>query len=158
MMPLVLFLLLLASALLVWCLARCKGLRQTAPKHAAQEPLQPGTERRILDSLNTVPWEWDLVEGRYTFVGKRMEVLFGYPLDQWYETKLWRDSIYPEDIELVERSFMRAVWTGGDGAYQYRVLHANGSVILVESCISAVLEDGKPRFVCGTTRCVENKE
>jgi len=119
-----------------------------------REPRWQGQESRILDTLNTVPWEWDLDEGRYTFIGKRMETLFGYPLAQWYESKLWRDSLHPEDVEMVERSFMRAVWNGGKGAYSYRVIHADGTTIQVESVITTVVKDGNPRFVCGTTRCI----
>src|SRR5512145_271474 len=95
----------LAAALLVgawsvrhWIQARGEKGQAEAPRpSAATQPF--GNERRILDNLNAVPWEWDLAEGRYTFIGKKVESLFGYPLEAWYESKIWRESLHPEDID-----------------------------------------------------------
>lgn len=148
---LVLVLALLAGGVFIWCWTLTRGLRQQV-QTPSEPPAPPSNERRILDSLNAVPWEWDLPEGRFTFVGKKMESLFGYPLESWYTSKIWRDSLHPEDVELVESSFMRAVWAGGSGTYRYRVIHRDGRVIPVESDISTLIEGNEPRFVCGTTR------
>jgi len=87
-----------------------------------------------------------------------MESLFGYPLESWYESKIWRESLHPEDVELVEGSFMRAVWAGGSGIYRYRVIHRDGRVVFVESDISTLIEGNEPRFVCGTTRLLEGND
>lgn len=155
---LVLVLAFLAGAAVTWCWVMTRGLRQQIRPKPPEAPAPVGNERRILDNLNAVPWEWDLAEGRYTFVGQKMESLFGYPLASWYESKIWRDSLHPEDVELVEGSFMRAVWAGGSGTYRYRVLHRDGQIIFVESDISTLLEGGEPRFVCGTTRPLEGHD
>lgn len=150
---------LLAGAWLArhWILAR--GAKGHTESQKSSEALLPyGNERRILDNLNTVPWEWDLAEGRYTFIGKKVESLFGYPVEAWYESKIWRESLHPEDIDLVESSFMRAVWAGGRNTYRYRVIHRDGSIRRVESDISTLLEGNEPRFVCGTTRLLEGED
>jgi len=146
-------LILLAIALVVHWLARRRGRgRDSGELRDSPGAWHPITaERRILGSLPMVLWEWDLDEGRYTYVGKSAEALFGYPMAQWYESKLWRDSLYPDDIEGVERSFMRAIWSGGVGTYYYRVVHADGRLIEVESQIVSILEHGKPRYVRGMT-------
>lgn len=150
---LVLVLALVAGGVFIWCWTVTRGLRhQVRMQIPAEVPAPPSSERRILDSLNAVPWEWDLAEGRYTFVGQKMESLFGYPLESWYASKIWRDSLHPEDVELVEGAFMRAVWAGGSGTYRYRVIHQDGRVIPVESDISTLIEGNELRFVCGTTR------
>lgn len=152
----------LAAALLAvawfirhWIQARgAKGQAEASKPPAATHSY--GNERRILDNLNAVPWEWDLAEGRYTFIGKKVENLFGYPVEAWYESKIWRESLHPEDIDLVEGSFMRAVWAGGRNTYRYRVIHRDGSIRHVESDVSTLLEGGEPRFVYGTTRLIES--
>lgn len=87
-----------------------------------------------------------------------MEGLFGYPVKAWYKSKIWRESLHPEDIDLVEGSFMRAVWAGGRNTYRYRVIHRDGSIQRVESDVSALLEAGEPRFVCGITRLIEGED
>jgi PAS domain S-box-containing protein len=151
--------LLVAIALLAWCLLRERRGWLAKPGVRDDSGTTPGsgTERRILDNLTTVPWEWDLQEGRYTFVGRKVEDLFGYPVEQWYGTKLWLESLHPEDIEQVERSFMYAVWKGGTGTYRYRVIHRTGCTVPVESTVSTLLENGRPRYVCGTTRALQEE-
>lgn len=156
---LVLVLALLAGGVFIWCWSMTRRLRQQLQmRNPPEAPPPASSERRILDNLNAVPWEWDLTEGRYTFVGQKMENLLGYPLESWYTSKIWRDSLHPEDVELVEGSFMRAVWAGGCGTYRYRVIHRDGRIILVESDISTLIEGNEPRFVCGTTRRLESDD
>ncbi len=156
---LALVLALLAGVLIAWCWIMARRLKQQIRMQGHPETPTPlKNERRVLDNLDAVPWEWDLQEGRYTFVGRKIETLFGYPLESWYESKIWRDSLHPEDIELVEESFMRAVWAGGSGTYRYRVIHRDGHVMTVESAISTVIEGNEPRFVCGTTRLREDND
>ena len=88
-------------------------------------------------------------------MGWQVEDLFGYPLEQWYDSKLWLETLHPEDVERVERSFMKVVWKGGCGSYRYKVLHRNGYVIRVESHISTVLDGEKTRYIRGLTRALE---
>ena len=153
LLPVVFSLLSLAVVLLAWCLWRERTRRlRTGTGAGPATARDPGVERRILDNLSAVPWEWDLQNGRYTFIGRKVEALFGYPVEQWYDSKLWLESLHPEDVEQVEQSFMHAVWKGGTGTYRYRVIHREGGAIPVESTVATLFEGSRPRYVCGTTR------
>lgn len=159
MLTLAIFPILLTTTILLAWFAIWSHTRLVVGPEDLTPPIAiPVKELRLLDHLSVVPWEWDLDEGRYTFMGHQVEELFGYPSEDWYDSDLWLETLHPEDVESVKRSFMYAIWHRTGGAYIYRGIRRDGEVIRLETRVTVVLEGERPRYVCGTTHSMDREE
>src|SRR3712207_6827202 len=100
----------------------------------------------LVHGLDSVVWEADAATGRFTFVSRRAEDLFGYPVGRWLaEPGLWLDRVHPED-----REYARAAWQGGLGGgrdfeLEYRAVAADGRTLWLREAVRLVRDDhGRP--------------
>ena len=103
--------------------------------------------KTLIDSTNAVPWHFEfspkIDEGRFTFMGRQIVDLLGYPLSQWNCMQDWSEKIYPEDRERVVNFCQKETLAGRDHSMEYRFLDAKGEAIWVSETVSMIYSHGK---------------
>lgn len=107
------------------------------------KPLAPRetSEARLTASTKLVPWEADLLAGKFTFVGPQALELFGYPLDQWRDFKFWEGIIHPDDRATTLQACHTALPLHDHYSLEYRMLAANGQVLWIQDLVNVFARD-----------------
>lgn len=92
--------------------------------------------RELAEKARLVPWEADLSEDRYSYVGPQAEEIFGYPLAQWYAPGFWRQLIHEEDRERVLAHFHVNLTQSEHFESEYRIPSASGKIVWVHDYVS----------------------
>ncbi len=113
----------------------------------------------LVNSVEGIVWEADVRTGRYTFVSRQAESLFGYPLQEWLtRPTFWSEHIYPDDRARVLDYAQQAVADRRDYSQEYRMLTADGRLLWVRDMVTLVIEDGQAVRLRGLTIDItENK-
>lgn len=114
-----------------------------------QDPPRSIDYRAFLESTPLVPWEYDPITERMTFVGPQAVAFLGYPVEAWLGATFWADHVLPDDQSAVAtaRSALRS--SCASHVIEYRMEHADGHVIWVSETARCVTEDGEVCCVRG---------
>jgi PAS domain S-box-containing protein len=105
--------------------------------------------RQLLDSTRTVPWEFNLVAGQFTFVGSQVERITGYPSDYWTDLQSWADTIIDEDRKWAVNFCQNKTMCGEEHDFVYRMRAKEGSVLWINDVVSVVMGPTGPEKLIG---------
>ncbi len=113
---------------------------QIAERKRVQEALHESKEhfRRLVETVNVIPWEADLATWRFTYVGPQAVRILGYPAEEWLEDGFWVDHIHPEDRERAVKYCLEASSQKQDFEFEYRMLAADGRVVWMRDIVTVV--------------------
>ncbi len=84
---------------------------------------------RLLETTHLIPWEYDLVEGRFTRIAPYIEPLLGYSVESWLQPGFWRAHLHPDDREWAPDFYDATTERGEDHECEYRMLAADGRTV-----------------------------
>jgi PAS domain S-box-containing protein len=83
------------------------------------------------------------------FITPNIESIYGYTPDEIYRSGVWYDRIHPDDMKMVQESYLKLLATGATFSMEYRIQRKDGPWIWVEAkAMSTYVKDGK-RFTVG---------
>jgi PAS domain S-box-containing protein len=100
--------------------------------------------QRLMETTNVVPWEYNIADRRFNYVGPQTEYLLGYLADDWYDEDFWLTSMHADDREEVLKFCIEANKRLEDYNVEYRMLTREGEPVWVHNYISVSAEDNKP--------------
>lgn len=119
--------------------------RGTRGACAKQPPAVTGVAPKIDDLINTlgsVVWVFDWPSGAFTFVNDAAVGLLGFPKADWLTPGFWVDRLHPEDSDWAIAYCVKATSDRLDHDFEYRMMHADGSVRWVRDIVSVDKELG----------------
>lgn len=97
-------------------------------------------------------------EARVSYVSPSIHSNLGYTIEE-YEGKDAFDIIHPEDRERVRFSHIQAVQTKTSSYLEYRLFHAQGSLVYVETRVKPVLDQlGNVKYVVAVARDITDRK
>ena len=99
--------------------------------------------RRLLETTNIVPWERNVGESRFSYVGEQVSDLLGYTTEQWKQENFWASRIHPEDRSRVLAEYSNILPFKDHFKSEYRMLAEDGSVVWIEDLVDVVREWSK---------------
>ncbi|MBT6563346.1 MAG: PAS domain S-box protein [Candidatus Scalindua sp.] len=105
--------------------------------------------RTLVDTTNTIPWEFDASTGRFTFIGIHAVELFGYPVDEWLKENFWQDHIHPDDREDTINLCMEYTQKSEDHLLEYRMMTADNNIIWVYDAVQVINDDNGTKRLQG---------
>jgi PAS domain S-box-containing protein len=106
--------------------------------------------RALVQAIDGIVWEADARTFRFTFVSSQAERILGYPVEQWlHNPGFWVEHIFADDRAWAMSYCLRATREKRDHQFEYRMLHADGSLVWLRDIVTVVLEDGEPSKLCG---------
>lgn len=129
-------------------LARARPRRSRA--HGDVEAVRESERRlrRLVETVDVVPWEVDLTTGRRTYVGPQAEHLLGYPLEDWYAPGFWSSHLHPDDRERVLALTRDPAHRPARSDLEYRLIAADGRAVWVRDIVT-VAREGDPPTMSG---------
>jgi PAS domain S-box-containing protein len=128
----------------------------TESKRAHTRELQEAirsTEQRyrdLVEQLDAMFWEAAADTGRVTFVSGGAETILGFPRERWIsEPDFWISRVHPDDRDLVAKARAHAVVAGGQHAFEFRALTAEGRQIWLHARIRGARAGAGEQYVFG---------
>ncbi|MDQ3023079.1 MAG: PAS domain S-box protein [bacterium] len=105
--------------------------------------------RRLIESANAIPYEFDLDKKRFSFVGPQAVVILGYPLQRWFEETFWLSNIHPDDRDDAQAYTQQAINAGIDHSVEYRMRHQKGHYTWLRDSVRVVMGEEGPSVLRG---------
>jgi diguanylate cyclase (GGDEF)-like protein/PAS domain S-box-containing protein len=111
-----------------------------------QKTLEKSLERyrMLIESTQVVPWEYDLISQRFTFISPQAEEMFGYPLTDWYKGQFWEQHIHPDDLSNVLSACIQTTQQKSTYELEYRMFKSDNSVFYVKDYVNVISRNGSP--------------
>lgn len=110
------------------------------------------SERRfksVVEGLRLIAYEFDSKTRFFKYVSPLAEAILGYPESEWYRCGFWRSKLQPHDRQQIEAYAIEKEQARENHDMQYRMIHADGSVVWIRDIVSVICEDGKPARLNG---------
>lgn len=118
-------------------------------------------QQRFADLVNSVEgivWEADAATFKFSFVSQQAERVLGYPVDHWLtEPTFWKDHIHPDDRERAVDYCVKATAEKRSHDFEYRMIAADGRVVLLRDLVTVVVEDDRVTRVRGVMVDLTNR-
>ncbi|AUT00838.1 histidine kinase [Nostoc sp. CENA543] len=105
--------------------------------------------RKLTEKVRVIPWEVDIAQNKFTYVGPQSEEILGYPARDWYSENFWDEHIHPEDQTWVIKHCHESSLTLDNYEFEYRMLAADGRVVWLHDIINVVRSGKEPRLLHG---------
>lgn len=105
--------------------------------------------RQLLETTNVIPWEMDLSNCRFTYIGPQAIRLLGYSLEQLYQEYFLPNHIHPDDRDKTIQFCEAAIEGGWDHIVEFRVHKADGQIIWMRNIVSVVNDHPGSRVLRG---------
>jgi len=100
--------------------------------------------RSLIESTHAVSFEINLATGRFSYLGPQTQNLFGFPPSHWQTFDDWFESVHSDDRKRAKTYCQLETAQGLDHELEYRLVHADGSLVWVRDVISIISKDGRP--------------
>ncbi|MET1013643.1 MAG: PAS domain S-box protein, partial [Paenisporosarcina sp.] len=105
--------------------------------------------KRVIDSVSSPIWYRDL-EKNSLWVSSEISRIYGYTQKDFEKTpQLWMESVFPEDMDLVERH-IKELLSGIPSEAEYRIIRSDGVIRWVQESTNVIKdEQGKVVLTLG---------
>jgi PAS domain S-box-containing protein len=105
--------------------------------------------QRLVESTHAVPWELDLEDNRFTFVGPQLERVFGRRHQAWVTLDDWTASLHSDDRQATLDYRLRMTAQGLDHQLEYRLVGEDGRIRWVYDMTYVQKEGERPVKLLG---------
>lgn len=102
-------------------------------------------------------WEWDVQTGELEWTDE-LKKLFGLKPSAHVTYEKYFSMLHPEDVPKMQRAIRESMQTGHSYSVEHRVVWPNGSVHWVLGQGRAILENGKPVRMLGTSMDIDERK
>ena len=98
----------------------------------------------LIQTVDGIVWETDAVTHDFTFISDQVKTILGYSPQEWMDTPhFWEDHIYADDREEAVNFCHEKSKTSRNYDFDYRMIHADGSVVWIKDMVSVIQENGQ---------------
>ncbi|SEI74091.1 PAS domain S-box-containing protein [Dyadobacter koreensis] len=98
----------------------------------------------LIQTVDGIVWEMDVVTHTFTFVSDQAEAILGYTPEEWVSgPEFWESHIHPEDRAEAVRFCTEKSKITSNYDFDYRMIHADGSLVWIKDMVSVIQENGK---------------
>ena len=118
----------------------------------AEDALRESEEKfkTLVESVNVIPWSFDLKKDKFTFIGKQVKSILGCPVESWTDLESWKNHIHPQDRDKSMEFCMASTERGEDHDFEYRFINADGKIVWVHDVITVRKDEkGEPFELIG---------
>lgn len=105
--------------------------------------------RTLVESTNAIPWKLNQATGRFTYMGKQVEQVLGYPAESWIDLNVWKERIHPDDREGAYQSCLNAADGVEDHDFEYRAIASTGEVVWIRDVVTVMTAENSSRELVG---------
>ena len=121
-------------------------------RRRAEQALQESERqlKSLVESVRVIPWRFDLRENRFTFIGKQVEEILGYPVETWTDFDSWSDRIEISDRQAAVDYCLERRKKGEDHDFEYRTETSTGEIVWIRDIVTVKTDEaGAPLELIG---------
>jgi len=104
----------------------------------------------LIQTVDGIVWECSAETYEFTFISKQVESILGFSPEQWMgEPYFWENHLYTEDRPFALDYCSAQAKLGRTYDFDYRMVHADGSLVWIRDVVSVITENGKPILLRG---------
>ncbi len=104
--------------------------------------------KRLLETLNVVPWEFHWGSQRFQYVGPQAD-MFGYPVEDWYTEGFLQKILHPDDYDNSLQNCRSAIQNQHDCEYDFRLIRADGEIRWIRKIVGILSGTGDTTVLHG---------
>lgn len=106
--------------------------------------------KRLLESSQAIPWEYNIAERRLTYVGPQAEKILGFPVETYFEDGFLESRVHEADKERVRATFEQLDSNIiSESSMDYRMLNINNEPIWIRNFFQVANKDKQPHQLSG---------
>ena len=99
----------------------------------------------LVQTIEGIVWECDFPSFQVTFVSQYAKQLLGYPLQQWHDDpQFLGNMILSDDRQRILDYCYQTSLIKNNHIMEYRVPHANGSILWLRDQVTVIVKDDQP--------------
>lgn len=99
--------------------------------------------KAIIEQTNAVPFIYNLESDKFTYLGKQIESLLGYPAESWSNIKSWADKIYPADRLSTINYSKKETEKLKDHKFEYRAFTNDKEIKWIREDVKVIVKNSK---------------
>jgi len=104
----------------------------------------------LIQTVDGIVWETDVITHEFTFISDQVKEILGYDSEEWLSVPgFWEDHIYSEDRQEAIQFCVDKSKISRNYDFDYRMIHANGSLVWIKDMVSVIMENGRPSKLRG---------
>ncbi len=104
----------------------------------------------LVEHHPVILWRQNLASQKMSYMSKKVEKVFGYPLMNWLNIKdFWLSRIHSADQQKVKNIIQQAIKNQESFALQYKIIKADKSIAWIKDVVNVVIEDGSVTELVG---------
>lgn len=98
--------------------------------------------RQLVEDSSAVPWEMDISQWQFRFIGARIEELTGIPVEEWLQEDFLFKFMHPDDIERVRAALEHGA-KGERSELEFRWVQPDSGLLWLRCSLDAVDHGGR---------------
>lgn len=92
--------------------------------------------KTLVVHTNIIPWRFDLNKNKFTYIGKQVEKILGYPSKSWTNIESWANRIHIDDRKTATEYCQSSTERAENHEFEYRCIAASGEIIWIKDIVS----------------------
>ncbi|MEM7008262.1 MAG: GAF domain-containing protein [Thermodesulfobacteriota bacterium] len=105
--------------------------------------------RLLVETTNVIPWEYNLVDNRFTYIGPQAQQLLGYTIQEWLTENFWLTHMHEDDRIYAKEACSALTQGSKDHELEYRMITKSGETVWLYEMASVIEEEQKPETLRG---------
>jgi PAS domain S-box-containing protein len=104
----------------------------------------------LMNTIDGMVWEADADMQQFVFVSPQVQLILGYPPEEWKRRKgLWESSLHPDDAKIAESYRRFGTTDNKNNLFEYRMTRADGQLVWIKDNISVIHKANGTYHLCG---------
>jgi PAS domain S-box-containing protein len=105
--------------------------------------------RHFFESMNAVPYCFDVDAQRYTYVGPQSMRLLGISQEEWGTVGWWQEHMHPEDSATMDALEQVMTRRGQDYVLEYRMIAAQDRIVWIRDIVHIEIDEHGHKILYG---------
>ena len=121
------------------------------PQRERQEELDAMRKRFqvLLESVDAIPWEYDIASDRWTYVAPQVERILGFTPEEWTDLAFWKERLHPDDRSWAADYCLACTARGEQHVFDYRFMTKADEYLRIRDVVDVEMDGDTPVKIRG---------
>jgi len=105
--------------------------------------------RQLVETTTAIPWEFDLLSWRFSYVGPQAVDVLGYQIDEWKNDGFKKKHLHSEDSIFTMKYYLEKTKNNLEHEFEYRMITSEGNTVWIRDDVKIVSINNIPQSLQG---------
>ncbi|MBF0357634.1 MAG: PAS domain S-box protein [Magnetococcales bacterium] len=115
-------------------------MRDITDRKKREQALHENREqyRLLLETTKFIPWELDVDNKKFTYIGPQIEDFLGFSVEDWSDMDYWSNRIHEDDRKDAVNFCVDTISKGEDNEFEYRMVSKDEKIVWFRHVVTIV--------------------